>query len=53
MIFILSSVAARLRGGGAALALGQVSTMLWVAAITSVITGFLLEETLGAFFTST
>ena len=53
MIFILSSIAARLRGGGAALALGQVSTMLWVAAIASVATGFLLEETLGAFFTST
>ena len=53
MIFILSSIAARLRGGGAALALGQVSTMLWVAAIASVTTGILLEETLGAFFTST
>jgi flagellar protein FlaJ len=53
MVFILSSVASRLRGGGITLALGQVSTMMWVAAITSVLTGILLESTLGAFFTST
>ena len=53
MVFILSSVASRLRGGGITLALGQVSTMMWVAAITSVLTGSMLESTLGAFFTST
>jgi hypothetical protein len=53
MVFILSSVASRLRGGGITLALGQVSTMMWVAAITSVLTGSLLESTLGAFFTET
>jgi len=53
MVFILSSVASRLRGGGITLALGQVSTMMWVAAITSVLTGSLLESTLGAFFTAT
>ncbi len=52
MVFILSSVASRLRGGGITLALGQVSTMMWVAAITSVLTGVLLESTLGAFFTT-
>jgi flagellar protein FlaJ len=53
MVLILSSVASRLRGGGLALTLGQVSTMMWVAALTSLITGVLLESTLGAFFTST
>ena len=53
MVFILSSVASRLRGGGITLALGQVSTMMWVAAITSVLTGFLLDITLGTFFTAT
>ena len=53
MVFILSSVASRLRGGGTTLALGQASTMMWVAAITSFLTGILLESTLGAFFTST
>ncbi len=53
MVFILSSVASRLRGGGITLALGQVSTMMWVAAITSVLTGFLLDVTLGTFFTAT
>ena len=53
MVFILSSVASRLRGGGITLALGQVSTMMWVAAITSVLTGFLLDATLGTFFTAT
>jgi len=53
MVFILSSVASRLRGGGTTLALGQASTMMWVAAITSFLTGILLESTLGTFFTST
>ena len=53
MVLILSSVASRLRGGGITLALGQVSSMMWVAAITSILTGIMLESTLGAFFTST
>ncbi|MEE2747322.1 MAG: type II secretion system F family protein [Candidatus Thermoplasmatota archaeon] len=53
MVFILSSVASRLRGGGTTLALGQASTMMWVAAITSLLTGVLLDSALGTFFTST
>jgi len=53
MIFVLSSIASRLRGGGVTLALGQVTTMMWVAAITSLLTGVLLESILGTFFTST
>ena len=53
MVIILSAIATRLRGGGFALAMGQISTMMWIAALTSWITISLLDVTLGAFFAPT
>tara|TARA_B100000214_G_C23964446_1_gene626996 strand:- start:1608 stop:2642 length:1035 start_codon:yes stop_codon:yes gene_type:complete len=53
MVIILSAIATRLRGGGFALAMGQVSTMMWIAALTSWITVSLLDVTLGVFFAPT
>jgi hypothetical protein len=35
-----------------AITLGQISSMMWIAAITSYATVFLLDSTLGSFFTS-
>ena len=52
MVMVLSSIGARLRGGGMAITLGQISSMMWIAAITSYATVFLLDSTLGSFFTS-
>jgi flagellar protein FlaJ len=52
MVLILSAIATRLRGGGISLALGQIATMMWIAAIASWLTVSLLDATLGAFFAS-
>ena len=52
MVLILSAIATRLRGGGISLALGQVATMMWIAAIASWISVSLLDATLGVFFAS-
>ncbi len=52
MVLILSSIGSRLRGGGIAITLGGISSMLWIAAITSFATVILLDATLGVFFTS-
>ena len=52
MVLILSAIGSRLRGGGIAITLGQIASMMWVAAITSFATVILLDATLGVFFTS-
>ena len=52
MVLILSAIGSRLRGGGIAITLGGISSMLWIAAITSFATVILLDATLGVFFTS-
>ncbi|MEE3082469.1 MAG: type II secretion system F family protein [Candidatus Thermoplasmatota archaeon] len=52
MVVILSAIATRLRGGGLSLALGQVATMMWIAAIASWLSVSLLDATLGVFFAS-
>lgn len=52
MVLILSAIATRLRGGGLSLALGQVATMMWIAAIASWLSVTLLDATLGVFFAS-
>ena len=52
MVLILSAIGSRLRGGGIAITLGGISSMLWIAAITSFATVLLLDATLGVFFTS-
>ena len=52
MVIILSAIATRLRGGGISLALGQVATMMWIAAIASWLSVTLLDATLGVFFAS-
>jgi archaellum biogenesis protein FlaJ (TadC family) len=52
MVLILSAIGSRLRGGGIAITLGQISSMMWIAAITSFATVILLDATLGVFFTS-
>ena len=49
MIMILGLISARIRGGGIALSIGQMITMLWVAGFTSFLTAVLLDASLGLF----
>ena len=49
MIMILGLISARIRGGGIALSIGQMITMLWVAGFTSFLTAVLLDASIGLF----
>ncbi len=49
MIIILGLISARIRGGGIALSIGQMITMLWVAGFTSFLTAVLLDASIGLF----
>ena len=49
MIMILGLISARIRGGGIALSIGQMITMLWVAGFTSFLTAVILDASVGLF----
>ena len=49
MIMILGLISARIRGGGIALSIGQMITMLWVAGFTSFLTAVILDASIGLF----
>ncbi len=49
MIIILGLISSRIRGGGVALSIGQMISMLWVAGITSLFTAMLLDASIGLF----
>tara|TARA_B000000565_G_scaffold24981_1_gene17094 strand:+ start:1611 stop:3407 length:1797 start_codon:yes stop_codon:yes gene_type:complete len=51
MIIILGLISSRIRGGGIALSIGQMISMLWVAGLTSLLTAILLDASIGLFIT--
>ena len=52
MIMVLGLISARIRGGGIALSVGQMITMLWVAGLTSLLTAVLLDASIGLFISN-
>ncbi|DAC27313.1 MAG TPA: hypothetical protein HA330_01420 [Candidatus Thalassarchaeaceae archaeon] len=52
MIMVLGFISARIRGGGIALSVGQMITMLWVAGLTSLLTAVLLDASIGLFISN-
>ncbi len=52
MIIVLGLISARIRGGGVALSVGQMITMLWVAGFTSLLTAVLLDASIGLFISN-
>jgi archaellum biogenesis protein FlaJ (TadC family) len=48
-VFAVSMIATRLRGGGFTSALGQTIQLLWIAAIASLVSSFILDGASGMF----
>ena len=50
-VFTVSLISTRLRGGGLTSALGQTIKLTWIAAITSLLTSYVLDSSSGLFGT--
>ena len=48
-VFTVSLISTRLRGGGLTSALGQTIKLTWIAAITSLLTSYVLDSSSGLF----